>query len=261
MSYYIAALLASTIGFLLFYKLWTVYPWRGKKYALFVFPLTLLFSVVVNIYVKQPSYAYILDKLDISGSIRYWPLWFLFFGIGIGAFWEELIKILPAVIDKYAVKEKIDVYYLSLFCGLGFGIGEALFLAERMAGYYPNYAPYGTGAAQIILSSGGERLFSIIFHIVATGIAGYGIAVNKPLRFFLLAVFCHTMTNFPIGLYQKGLMSIPAVLIGVNTGMAIFYGLMFYLFFAKIDLSLKSAFRKAMVDKIDKVTLFKREGW
>ncbi|MFH1368644.1 MAG: hypothetical protein ABII64_05925 [Elusimicrobiota bacterium] len=256
MNYYIAAAAAATaVSLILFYSIWGKYPWRGRKAAMICFIAALSFSYLINVFVKAPIYKYVLSTLNINPSVSLWPVWFLPIGIAIGPFWEELIKAVPPVANRVFLKEKADIYYTGLMAGLGFGIGEAWYLAVQFAPLFPHYAPYGTGAA-LIYGFAGERMFSVFFHIVATGITAYGLCTGRPLQFFLIAVLSHFFTNFPLGMSQIGLMNIPIVSTVTIVSTIAFYGLLFYMFFARIDLNMKKQFRKS--ETIERKVIFER---
>jgi len=89
---------------------------------------------------------------------------------------EELAKVFP-LFYRHGETER-SIVTLGLLLGLGFGIVE--FFQYVLVLGVPPFA----------------RLPGIIFHSASAIIASYGIAVKKPLPFYLIAVGLHLANNF-----------------------------------------------------------------
>ncbi len=90
-------------------------------------------------------------------------------------FIEEFAKAYP-LFYRYSVSER-SLFILGLLVGLGFGITE--FMVYVFGYGAPVYA----------------RLFGLFFHAASTSLVAYGIAKNRPIMFYLVAVFLHFSYN------------------------------------------------------------------
>lgn len=90
-------------------------------------------------------------------------------------FIEEFAKAYP-LFYRYSVSER-SLFILGLLVGLGFGITE--FFVYVFGYGAPVYA----------------RLFGLFFHAASTSLVAYGIAKNRPIIFYLVAVFLHFSYN------------------------------------------------------------------
>ncbi len=91
-------------------------------------------------------------------------------------FIEEFSKAYP-LFYRYSLSER-SLFILGLLVGLGFGITE--FLIYVFIYGVPFYV----------------RIPGIFFHAASTSLVAYGIAKNKPVIFYLLAVGLHMSANF-----------------------------------------------------------------
>ncbi len=94
----------------------------------------------------------------------------------LGPLTEEFAKAYP-LFYRHGETEK-SIFTLGFLVGLGFGISE-FFVYVLMLG------------APILV-----RLPGIFFHAASTSITTYGIATNRPVRFYLIAVVLHFSNNF-----------------------------------------------------------------
>lgn len=130
----------------------------------------------------------------ISGLIISVPL-----TLYIGTFTDDLCAVLPIFyahlcsvaiftpfIEEFAKayplfyrhgESKRSIFTLGFLVGLGFGISE--------------FFVYLTIGATIAV-----RLPLLVFHAASTSITAYGIATNRPLQFYLIAVLIHASNNF-----------------------------------------------------------------
>ncbi len=130
----------------------------------------------------------------ISGFIISVPL-----TLYIGLFTDNLCTVLPRLyaevcaasiftpfIEEFAKayplfyrhgESKRSIFILGFLVGLGFGISE--------------FFVYLAIGAPIVI-----RLPLLIFHAASTSITAYGIATNRPLQFYILAVLIHALNNF-----------------------------------------------------------------
>lgn len=92
-------------------------------------------------------------------------------------FIEEFSKVFP-LFYRHGETQR-SIFTLALFLGIGFGIVE-----------FVTYV--GTFGPQIIPN----RIPGLFFHPASTSITAYGIATNKPLPYYLIAVSLHVVNNF-----------------------------------------------------------------
>jgi RsiW-degrading membrane proteinase PrsW (M82 family) len=91
-------------------------------------------------------------------------------------FIEEFAKAFP-LFYRHGETEK-SIFNLGFLVGLGFGLTE-LFIYVFISG------------ASIY-----ARLPALLFHAASTSITAYGIALKRPMQFYLVAAFLHLMNNF-----------------------------------------------------------------
>ncbi len=89
---------------------------------------------------------------------------------------EEFAKAFP-LFYRHGETEK-SIFILGFLVGLGFGITEFFFYV------------FGSGASVY------ARLPAIFFHASSTSIIAYGIAIKRPMPFYLIVSFLHLMNNF-----------------------------------------------------------------
>ncbi len=216
---------------------------------LYIIP-TLLLSCIVNILIKKPIYNKLYALFDIKKEAIFWPLWFLPIVLIVGSFAEEFIKVVPILLNKTLLRQKIDIYFSALLAGFGFGIGEIWYLAYRLSKTQPQYA---SGFTNLILlwGFGGERILAVLLHIILTGIVGYGFVLNQPLKYFFFAVLLHSLVNIPAGLYQMKKIHVLmcVVLIIIIFGLLLSY-------FVSIDENMKKKKGYTMIDEA--ITIYEK---
>jgi len=253
MNYYFSGIFSTIISLLIFYHKWFKYGWVGKDRAILYVLASLPFSAMVGLSIKKPIRSYLCNVLGISKELSLWPLWFLLILLFIGAFAEEWLKMLPVLLNKTLLKEKIHVYFSGLLVGLGFGIGEIWYLAYSFSRTQPEYASGIKNFFLLLPGFGGERVLGVLAHMIFTGMVGYGFSISQPIRFFLLAVLLHFVINFPAGLYQAkrihpGLASILVI--------AIIVLLIYY--FSRIDRNIME--REDFIKPVPKVILYENKS-
>jgi len=91
-------------------------------------------------------------------------------------FIEEFAKAFP-LFYRHGETEK-SIFTLGFLVGLGFGITEFFIYV------------IGTGASVYV------RFPAIFFHAASTSITAYGIAIKRPMPFYLIAALLHLINNF-----------------------------------------------------------------
>ena len=177
---------------------------KGLAFILFALPL----SAVVNLMVKKPILLYILHSLNLNLKPLHWPVQVMIFTLLLVGFSEEGVKMLPVIIPKVRreiSRSKFNKLALSWLIGVGFGIGEAYYIAYNISlnpelSGYPYY--YFTGFM-------GERVMASLVHGVFTAAALYGWPTPIYLiKTYVVASILHALTDiFPL-LYQAGYLDI-----------------------------------------------------
>jgi uncharacterized membrane protein YhfC len=182
--------------------------------------VSLPLSLVVNQFVKTPAIASLAAwtgvplrlTLDVS-------LWFVI-AIWLNApIFEEAIKILPLIlpVSRVFLRDPAHALWTGLALGMGFGIGEAAYLAYRI-GQSLAYQPYPwhmfTGFAF-------ERLIVTFAHglLTALTVLGFHYGGRKALFGFLSAVGLHALIN--LGPILLALRLVPATVSSLATYTAI----------------------------------------
>lgn len=174
--------------------------WRYVGFIAYGLPL----SALVNLLVKAPIGEWVGSTAGIEPGLGLdTPLWFLLFLFMLSPVFEELIKVLPAALPpvRRAIASPDDAFWIGLALGIGFGVGEAAYLAWQIAasGIYEQYPWYAFGGFL------GERLFVVFIHGFMTMLFLWLIARRKPLLGFLAAMASHALVNSGAMLYQLGL--------------------------------------------------------
>lgn len=190
--------------------------WRYVGFIAYGLPL----SALVNLFVKAPLGKGVGSLFRIEPGMGLdTPVWFLVFLFMLAPVFEELIKVAPALLPpvRHAISDPDGAYWTGLALGIGFGLGEAIYLAWQIAasGAYEEYPWYAfTGFL-------GERLFVVFVHGLMTMLFLWLVARRKPLLGFLAAMGTHALVNSGAMLYQLGLVqswagtvSLVVVLIG-----------------------------------------------
>ena len=145
-----------------------------------------IIGIPVNVYIHNSAVGI------IAGLSPYYFL--LISELVLAPFIEEFSKVF-ALIYRHGETEQ-TFFKLAVLSGFGFGIAEFLILT------------FTIGSSALINFPG------IFFHLTATGITAYGIAINQAFRYYLLAVFLHFLHNL-------FLFFSPSILFGLSTSTAI----------------------------------------
>jgi|YNPNPStandDraft_1061719.scaffolds.fasta_scaffold02029_9 hypothetical protein len=207
-SIYPMALLTLALSLGLWGAVLYILAGRTKRYFWLLLP-ALPLSAAVNLLVKRPLAMWVSQWAGLSPALSpESPLWFLLFLALLSPVTEEAIKALPLIWPRWRawLREPSSALWTGFALGLGFGLGEAAYVAWSVA-QVPAYAGYPWYAFTGYL---GERLQVCFVHgaltaILAAGLqrGGWGIAWG-----YGGAVLLHLLTNAGAILYQLRL--IPA---------------------------------------------------
>jgi len=216
MNYYFCAIIISILSYFISIEIVKHYLIKGINFPFLYILLTLPLSTIVNIIIKQSIF---FQLFRLPREISLWPIWFLPIALIIGALAEEGIKIIPLLCGKVLgiLPNSRGLYIIGILAGLGFGVGEAWYLAYTLNEKTPEFASGFMNLLLLLLGFGGERFFAIVIHMALTGLVGYGLYIGKPLKYFLLASLLHSIINVPALLYKLHLISdwIAGILIAI----------------------------------------------
>jgi len=182
--------------------LWA-YSGRTARFVRLV-PLGLPLSAAVNLLVKGPLGEGVGELAGIEPGLgTATPLWFLLFLFALAPVFEELVKAAPALIPavRRSVRDPDAAFWTGMALGIGFGLGEAAYLAWQIAvsGAYEQYPWYAfTGFL-------GERLLVVFLHGLMTALFLSIAARRVPVLGFLVAALAHAALNSGAMLFQLGL--------------------------------------------------------
>jgi len=197
----------AVITFVVAGVLWTGVLWassgRTWRYVAIV-PLGLPLSAIVNIFVKGPLASGVGLLAGIgSGLVQTTPVWFLVFLFLLSPVFEELIKVTPLLVPwvRRRATAVADAFWAGLALGIGFGLGEAAYLAWQIAaaGVYEIYPWYAFTGFLF------ERTIVVFIHGFMTMLFTRMIASGRPATGFLMAAGAHALVNSAAMLYQLGL--------------------------------------------------------
>ena len=165
-------------------------------------------SAVVNLLVKAPLAVLVgraagLPPQFVPGA----PLWFLIFLFMLAPVFEEAIKVAPLLIPRVRafLGSPMDALRAGMALGIGFGLGEAAYLAYAVA-----QAPQYAGLPWYIFGGYAmERLFTCFVHGVMTTVVVMGLqrGGRRAVLGYLAGVGLHAATNVLAVLYQVGMAS------------------------------------------------------
>lgn len=161
-------------------------------------------SFLVNRFIKTPAITVLATSTGTPLRLSDAPLWFVL-AIWLNApVFEEAIKVLPMIIpaSRVFLGDAARALYAGLALGMGFGLGEAAYLAYGIA-QSPEYSQLPW---HLFTGFASERLFVTFAHGLMTSIVvlGFQQGRNKALSGYLTAVGLHALINLgPILLALK----------------------------------------------------------
>jgi hypothetical protein len=179
---------------------------KDWRYLLLLLP-GLFLVPIVNLWIKAPLIRMVSRAGDVSGGLSDAPLWFVVFFAFVPPVTEELIKVIPLLIPpaRRLVKRGIGAFSAGMALGIGFGLGEALYLAYNVSNNFMYLdIPWYQFSGYMF-----ERFTTTFLHGVMTAVFVMGLARGgwRILAGFLGAVFLHLIINLPIILQIRGLLS------------------------------------------------------
>jgi len=184
-------------------------------------------SLIVNRLIKVPFITGIATlaaiPLKLSPDA---PLWFILLIWLNAPLFEEAIKALPMLlpIRRVFLETGIQSLYAGLALGLGFGIGEAAYIAYGIA----QTPAYSSLPWYLFTGYATERIIVIVAHGLLTSltISGFQQAGRRRLLGYLSAVALHALIN--LGPILLALKFIPAAVSSLGTYLAILAAFMIF---------------------------------
>jgi uncharacterized membrane protein YhfC len=184
-------------------------------------------SLIVNRFIKTPTITSIAAWTGVPLQLRPdVPLWF------IGLIWlnapvfEEAIKILPVILltRHRFLHEASQALFTGLALGMGFGLGEAAYLAYGIA----QNPAYNQLPWYMFTGFASERLIVTFAHGLMTSTAVLGLHYGKrnALLGYMTAVGLHAMIN--LGPILLALKLIPSTIASVESYLAILVAFMIF---------------------------------
>jgi hypothetical protein len=200
-------------------------------------------SFIVNQFIKTPA----ITSLAAGNGIPLrlapgTPLWFIL-AIWLNApIFEEAIKLLPMILptSRVFLRDALQALYAGLALGMGFGLGEAAYLAYGIA----QSPVYRQLPWYVFTGFASERLIVTFAHGLITScvILGFHYRKRKALLGYLTAVGLHALIN--LGPILLALKLLPATISSLGSYAAI---LLAFLIFQKNERAAKT--RNGIVPK------------
>jgi uncharacterized membrane protein YhfC len=171
-------------------------------------------SLIVNRLIKVPFINGIADRAGIALKLGpEMPFWFILVIWLTAPVFEEAIKMSPLLIPAFRgfLRDASQTLYAGLALGLGFGLGEAAYLAYGIA----QSSVYNQLPWYVFTGFASERLIVTFGHGFLTSLAVYGLqnGRRKALFGYLSALGLHALINLgPILMAHK---LIPAAVSGI----------------------------------------------
>ncbi len=183
---------------------------RNKRLLWLLLP-GLPLSAVVNLAIKRPLILWLGTIGHVApGQGLATPLWFIVALSLVPPVTEEAIKVLPLLLPvvRRQVDSRSSAMWVGISLGIGFGLGEAAYLAYNVA-QVPEYATYPWYAFTGYL---GERMVVSLAHGLLTMLVVVGIWHGGPraLGGYLSAVLIHLLMNLGAILFQLDVIPAPA---------------------------------------------------
>ena len=213
MGIFIAAFIMS-LGVLFAFGTLGLHWANGNKRYLIPLLLALPLSPVVNLYVKHPIFDGLRNVWDIPKSPTGWPIWYAVLVLIIIGITEEIIKLSPLLIKSvrsFGVDRR-STLALATFLGLGFGVGEAWYIAwfgyvndpKIMVLPFYMFGGYMT-----------ERFIATLYHIIFLLFPLFGLIRNiyRIALGLIVAILLHMFVDISPILYQMKIISTNAAFI------------------------------------------------
>lgn len=180
---------------------------KQKIYGLFLI-FMLPFSALVNLLIKTPLNQLVVKNFELQGGVNLQqPLFYLLFLAFLAPVTEEIIKILPIFHPAVRKKFQKDPLWFGAWLGLGFGLGEALFIAYGISksSQFVGLPWYAFGGYL------GERFVVCLIHALLTAIFTWFIFQKKFFTGFGLVILLHFFVNLGAFLLALGVIGLPFV--------------------------------------------------
>jgi len=205
---YVMAVITLAVSAAMWGGLTYTFSGRDKRYLWLLLP-GLPLSAVVNLLVKRPLIVWVGEAANVApGEGLATPLWFIIFMWLVPPVTEEAIKLAPLLLPwaRQRLHSRTGALWTGTALGIGFGLGEAMFLAYGVAqsAHYAAYPWYAfTGYF-------GERLIVCFCHGVMTAVAVAGLQQGRwrALAGYLAAIGLHALLNIGAVLAQLGVISV-----------------------------------------------------
>ncbi len=204
---------------LAFGAIWLICHWpplfrRHWLWAVAIF--SAFFTMLAITFVHLPLQYYIGQAMTHFWSQSTLYDWLLLAGLPavlLSGLVQEGAKMVPMVAWWWRSGRNIDPKMglaIGAIAGAGFGIFEAIwgFNQVFMSGWTWGQVQSG-GLLELIPFW--DRFWVIAFHIGASSLAGYGLAKGLGWQFYLIAAGLHSLMNFIVLPYNKGLITINQV--------------------------------------------------
>ena len=185
-------------------------------------------SAIVNLLIKKPVILYMLKVSAFENHINILPIHILILTLLVVGFSEEAIKMAPVLLPPISEMLFRSKYYkiaFSWFIGVGFGLGEAYYIAYAISlnpvySGYPYY--FFTGYMN-------ERTIVSLIHGILTVLALYGWPSSRRIiGTYTLASIVHSVIDIPAALYQRGMLDIAVA--EISTGVIGFISVIVFLY-------------------------------
>jgi uncharacterized membrane protein YhfC len=193
-------------------------PAGHKYYWLILAGLPL--SLIVNRFIKTPALVSLAAWTGIPLKLGLEaPFWFIALVWLNAPIWEEAIKLLPMVLPaaRAFLRDPVSALWAGLALGMGFGLGEAAYLAYGIA----QNPAYNQLSWYVFTGFASERLIVTLGHGLFTSLAVLGLHYGRKraLYGYLAAVGLHALIN--LGPILLALKLIPAALSSLESNLAV----------------------------------------
>ncbi len=180
---------------------------RAKRYLWLLLP-GLPLSAFVNLLIKKPLIVWVGETANIVPNLGLaTPLWFIILLWLVPPITEEAIKLTPLLLPwaRQRLYSRAGALWTGTALGVGFGLGEAMFLAYGIA-QSAQYTAYPWYAFTGYL---GERLIVCFCHGIMTAVVVTGLQQGKwrALTGCLAAMGLHALINVGAVLAQLDVIS------------------------------------------------------